>query len=69
MGGHGNRPWGKWILEVGMKYRMISLGVVLLLLLATMSFSGCIDKSKWRAKDYGGPPNWHEGAGSPEYSW
>jgi hypothetical protein len=59
----------KWILEVGMKQRIVSLGVALLLLLATMSLSGCIDKSKWRAKEYGGPPNWEEDFGRPGYDW
>ncbi|MCP4577486.1 MAG: hypothetical protein GY846_14520 [Deltaproteobacteria bacterium] len=52
-----------------MKQRIISLGVALLLLLATMSLSGCIDKSKWRAKDLGGPPNWEEDYGRPGYDW
>ena len=52
-----------------MKLRIISLGVSLLLLLATMSLSGCIDKSKWRAKDLGGPPNWEEDYGRPGYDW
>lgn len=52
-----------------MKRRIVCLGAALLLLLATMSFYGCIDKSKWRAKDYGGPPNWHEDSMSPAYDW
>jgi hypothetical protein len=43
-----------------MKQRIVSLGVGLLFLLATMSLSACIDKSKWRAKEAGGPPNWQE---------
>jgi hypothetical protein len=45
-------------MEVGMKQRIVSLGFVLLILLACLS--GCVDKSKWRAKDLGGPPNWQE---------
>ena len=52
-----------------MKKRIVCLGVSLLFLLATMSLSGCVDKSKWRAKDFGGPPNWHESSGMPEYDW
>ncbi len=52
-----------------MKKRIISLGVALLLLLATVSLSGCIDKSKWRAKEHGGPPNWEEDFGRPGYDW
>jgi len=41
-----------------MKQRIVSLGFVLLILLACLS--GCVDKSKWLAKDLGGPPNWQE---------
>jgi hypothetical protein len=52
-----------------MKQRIISLGVGMLLLLATISLSGCIDKSKWRVKEHGGPPNWQEDFGRPEYDW
>ena len=52
-----------------MKHRMTCWGVSLLLLFLTMSFFGCVDKSKWRAKDFGGPPDWHESAGMPEYDW
>lgn len=51
-----------------MKRRIVSLGVALLLL-ATVGLSGCIDKSKWRAKDHGGPPNWEEDYGRPGYDW
>ena len=57
----------KWILEVAMKCRIVSLGVGLLLLLATVNLSACIDKSKWQAKEYGGPPNWEEDYGRPEH--
>jgi hypothetical protein len=52
-----------------MKQRIVSLGVGLLFLLTTMSLSACIDKSKWRAKEIGGPPNWQEDFGRPEYDW
>ena len=47
-------------------YQFGSLSVTLL---ATMSLSGCVDKSKWRAKDLGGPPNWEEDYGRPGYDW
>jgi hypothetical protein len=49
-----------------MKHRVVYLGAGLLLLLATMSLSACIDKSKWRAKEHGGPPSWEEDFGRPE---
>ena len=49
-----------------MKRRIVSLGVGLLLLLATINFSACVDKSKWRTKEYGGEPNWEEDFGRPE---
>ncbi len=55
--------------EVGMKGRVVCLGIGLLLLLLSMSLSACIDKSKWRAKDHGGPPNWEEDFGRPDYDW
>jgi hypothetical protein len=58
---------GKSILEVGMKRRIVSLGIGLLLMLVTISLSGCIDRSKWRAKEHGGPPHWQEDFGRPEY--
>ncbi|MCF8130248.1 MAG: hypothetical protein K9N10_17195 [Deltaproteobacteria bacterium] len=41
-----------------MKQSIVILGITLLML--WVSFSGCIDKSKWRSKDLGGPPNWQE---------
>jgi hypothetical protein len=50
-----------------MKWRTLWLGIGLLFLLATMSLSACIDKSKWRAKEHGGPPNWQEDFGRPDY--
>ena len=53
-------------MEVGMKWRTVRLGIGLLLLLAVMSLSACVDKSKWRAKDYGGAPSWQEDFGRPE---
>lgn len=44
-----------------MKHRVVRLiTALLLLLLAAMSLSACIDESKWRLKDQGGPPNWQE---------
>jgi len=46
----------KMNMEVGMKQRIVILGIALLMLL--VSLTGCIDKSKWRAKDVGGPPDW-----------
>jgi hypothetical protein len=49
-----------------MKRRILSLVVSLLLLLAIVGLSGCIDKSKWRAKEHGGPPSWEEDFGRPE---
>ena len=49
-----------------MKRRIVSLGIGLLLMLVTISLSGCIDKSKWRAKEHGGPPSWEEDFGRPE---
>jgi hypothetical protein len=52
-------------LEVRMKRRIIVLGMALLLLL--VSLTGCIDKSKWRAKDYGGPPDWRDEQGRIDY--
>jgi len=48
-----------------MKYRIVSLGIAILLLLMTLS--GCVDKSKWRAKDYGGPPDWRDDMGKIDY--
>ncbi len=53
--------WGKcdeMNMEVGMKQRIVALGIALLMLL--ISLAGCVDKSKWRAKDLGGAPNWQE---------
>ena len=52
-----------------MKWRAVCLGMGMLLLLVSMSLSACIDKSKWRAKDHGGPPNWEEDFGRPDYDW
>lgn len=49
-----------------MKWKAVGLGIGLLLMLVVMNLSGCIDKSKWRAKEYGGPPNWEEDFGRPE---
>ena len=52
-------------LEVGMKQRLVRLITALLLLLAAMSLSACIDESKWRLKDQGGPPHLQDGM--PDY--
>ena len=52
-----------------MNWRRVKLGIGLLLLLASMSLSACIDKSKWRAKDYDRPPNWEEDFGRPDRDW
>ena len=44
-----------------MKKGIVRLITALLLLLwAVMSLSSCIDESKWRLKDQGGPPNWQD---------
>ena len=55
--------------EVGMKWRAVCLGMGMLLLLVSMSLSACVDTSKWRAKDHGGPPNWEEDYGRPDRDW
>ena len=43
-------------MEDEMKHRIVILGTALLMLL--VSLTGCVDTSKWRAKDLDGPPNW-----------
>jgi len=52
-----------------MKWRTLWLGIGLLFLLATLSLTACIDKSKWCAKEHGGPPSWQEDFGRPDYEW
>ncbi len=48
-----------------MMRRIVILGMALLLLL--VSLSSCVDKSKWRSKDYGGPPDWRDEQGRIDY--
>ena len=50
-----------------MKKMKIRLKRVLLvcLVLASMATVAC-DKSKWRAKDYSGPPSWEHDIGRPD---
>ncbi len=44
-----------------MKKKMVRLTAALLLLvISATGFSACIDESKWRLKDQGGPPNWQD---------
>ncbi len=44
-----------------MKRRISRLiAILLLVMLGITALSACIDKSKWRMKEQGGPPNWQE---------
>ena len=48
-----------------MKRRIVMLGMALMFLL--VSLSGCVDKSKWRTKDYGGEPDWRDNPAGIDY--
>lgn len=50
-----------------MKKMKLTLKRAFLLCLVLVSFSlmGC-DKSKWRSKEFGGPPSWENDIGRPE---
>ncbi|MCF8143185.1 MAG: hypothetical protein K9N21_04615 [Deltaproteobacteria bacterium] len=39
--------------------------VLICLVLVSMAAAAC-DKSKWRAKEYGGPPSWEHDMGRPD---
>jgi hypothetical protein len=44
---------------------VLKRGLLICLVVASMAAAAC-DKSKWRAKEYGGPPSWENDIGRPD---
>jgi hypothetical protein len=44
---------------------MLKRTVLICLVLVSIGAAAC-DKSKWRAKEYGGPPSWENDIGRPD---
>lgn len=52
-----------------MMKKILKWGGMAAILAVILTSAACIDKSKWRPKDYDRPPSWENDYGRPDRDW